>query len=284
MHPLRSKLRRYVDGTLGDTELREISAHIAECEFCREFCDDYRELINSLNAEADTSEIGKLGDRLFSQAFPPKIIELKPVLDEPLKPKYSLAADAEPEKRCGIYSLATLGSENPEVVLRVMRNADHNRDYLELLGADSQYVSNVLIEIPELGREVLTNAEGRADLETPLPEQVAGMKWRIKLPEASFSLSPLKYDPEKTEYAQEQILQTDRHDKVQIRFEGKTSGKKLSIRLLEIEGRKDFGPVRVVIAQKQISQSHLVDKTNQEIRFDMSDSSEEIHIRLFSNG
>jgi len=285
MHPLKAMLRRYIDGLLDDKAERvEIESHLNECEFCREYCENYRELNNALDSPIETSrELGQLADRLYKNAFKSNIIELTSISSPDSKPGYSLAADGEAESKKGIYSLATMGSESPEVVLKVMRDTDRDLDYIQLISNQPEYFSNVLIEIPEINREIFTDHNGRADLATSLPDKIEKLKWQIKLPDAGLSLTPIKYDPDKTEYETEQVLETERNDKILIRFEGKTGGKKISLKLLQIEGKEDFGPVRVSISQKDYSMIHRIDKPGQELRFDLADPETELFIRLFAD-
>ncbi len=285
MHPLKAMLRRYIDGLLEDeSEKVRIEEHLGECEFCREYCENYRELNNALNSPVDSSPaLDQLANRLYKNAFGSNIVELSLISSPESKPGYSLAADGEPELKKGIYSLATLGSEDPEVVLKNMRDTERNLNYIQLLSEQPKYSSNVLIQIPEINREIFTDHNGRADLETSLPEKIAGMKWQIKLPDAGVSLSPIKYDPDKTEYQTEQVLETERNDKILIRFEGKTGGKKIILTLLQLEGNKDFGPVRISVSQKDYSMIHRIDKPGTELRFDLADPEAELFIRLFAD-
>jgi len=285
MHPLKAMLRRYIDGLLEDNSERiRIEDHLDECEFCREYCENYRELNNALDSPIETSrELGQLADSLHKSVFKSNIIELSPISSPDSKPGYSLAADGGAEPKKGIYSLATMGSESPEVVLKVMRDADRDLDYIQLISNQPEYSSNVLIEIPEINREIFTDHNGRADLEKSLPDKIEKLKWQIKLPDASLSLSPIEYDPDKTEYEAEQVLETERDDKILIRFEGKTGGKKISLKLIQLEGKKNFGPVRISISQKDYSMIHRIDKPGQELHFDLDDPETELYIRLFAD-
>ncbi len=285
MHPLKAMLRRYIDGSLDNKAERvEIEEHLNECEFCREYCENYRELNNALNSPVDSSPaLDQLANRLYKNAFGSNIVELSLISSPESKPGYSLAADGEPELKKGIYSLATLGSEDPEVVLKIMRDTERNLNYIQLLSEQPKYSSNVLIQIPEINREIFTDHNGRADLETSLPGKIDQMKWQIKLPDTGLSLSPIKYDPDKTEYEAEQILETERNDKILIRFEGKTEGKKISLKLIQLEGKKDFGPVRISVSQKDYSMIRRLEKPGEEIQFELTDPEAELFIRLFAD-
>jgi hypothetical protein len=160
-----------------------------------------------------------------------------------------LAADGRAEREPTVKRIATLFSEDPEVVVQIMRNSARGSDYLQVQAEDSRHLAHVLVQIPEIGREFVTDVNGRSEIDLGSVENPDKLKWQIKMPEAVFALEPLAYDPDKVEYTREIQLQTDRHDRIEIRFEGRTEGKHLSIRVVELDGRADFGPVRVVVTQ-----------------------------------
>lgn len=285
MHPPKTDLRRYIDGLLEDkANIAALEKHLDECEFCRDYCDNYRELISIEDTPTDSSaEFDKLAGQLYQNAFNRNVIKLFPISFEEDRQGFSLAADGEPEKKKGIYSLATLASDDPEIILRLMHDSNRELDYIQLISEDPKFTSNVMIEIPEIDREIISDINGRAELESGLSGKISEMKWQIRLPDADFTLSPVKYDPDKTEYETEQILETDRDDKILIRFEGKTGGKKISLKLIQIEGKTEFGPVRVSVSQNELSLVQKISNPGQEISFDLTDPEAELFIRLFTD-
>jgi hypothetical protein len=53
MHPSRDDLILYIDGVLSDLSKREdISRHIEVCEFCAEFCLNYRQIAEAIEPVA----------------------------------------------------------------------------------------------------------------------------------------------------------------------------------------------------------------------------------------
>jgi len=255
MHPSREQLSAYVDNRLSDPALREeISRHVEVCEFCDEFCREYRELSQPLESTGDAplpEELGGLVDSLYHSALQGSIIALRQLDSERLPA--CLAADGTLEHKPTVENLARLYSENPEVVLSVMRDRARGQDYFQITAEDSRLSAHVLVQLPELGREYITDADGRAELDLADTGRLDQIKWQIKMPEAVFALAPFTYDPEQVEYAEEITLQTARHDKIAIRFEGRVESKQLSIKVVELEGRTDFGPVKVVVTQQSKS-------------------------------
>ncbi len=282
MHPSKTELRLFADERLEDSgKESQISTHLEKCEFCREFCDSYRlysESIEIASQEEIPEKFKKLADRLFAESLSKNIIYLIPFKKSTTS--FSLAADGKKVPKAHVENLSTFYSDDPELVLRVMRDNTKGYDYLQLISDNQEIASNVLVQIPELKKEFLTDNQGRAKLEETLLMDLSHLKWQIKIPDAVFSLKPLVYDPEAVEYEKEVILETEKDDKIKIRFEGKTEGKQISIRVLQLEGRTDFGFVRVLVSQKDSKQikDAAPDKM---ISFDITEPGVEIKIRLF---
>ncbi|MEW5995958.1 MAG: hypothetical protein AB1744_16400, partial [Candidatus Zixiibacteriota bacterium] len=165
-------------------------------------------------------------------------------------------------------------------VLQLARDVEKRQDYVQLISEDATLTANVMVRIPELNMEVITNHQGFASLEDITVRDPHQLTWQLKLPEAVFSLEPLTYDPNRTEYAKEVELHTDWNDRITVTFEGKTEGKRILIRILELDGRADFGHVRVQLSQRELS--HIRDaEGNETIAFDLTDEQDTINIRLF---
>ncbi|MBN1212178.1 MAG: hypothetical protein JXA92_06325, partial [candidate division Zixibacteria bacterium] len=199
MHFSKKEIELFVNNELtDDRKCLEIKTHLEECEFCREYFDNYRLYIDSLK-QAETEplppEAEVLANKLQRAASQRNIIDLVPLIEQAGQETY-LAADGESEKQPDITSLATFFSEDPELVLRVMRDNDKKRDYLQLIGEDTELISHALIQIPDIDFEHITDETGRVELEKPLAGDISRLKWQVKMPEAVFDLEPLQYDPD----------------------------------------------------------------------------------------
>lgn len=283
MHPSAKELRRFIENRLDEPSAERVREHLSECEFCREFCDSYQLFLDSIgrvSKEGLPPKALQLADRLYDYALAGKIISLEPLLSEVSAPLLRLAADGEKEFAPHVENLTTLCSESPEIILRVMRDLDKGQDYLQLISDDPALSARVMVQIPELKREFITDENGQATLESGLPDAPEKLTWQIKMPEAVFSLEPLVYDPDKTEYAEDIILETERKDKIKVTFEGKTEGKQITIRILELDGKTDFGHVKVSVSQQDVSVLKDV-KRNELLSFDLIDANDKINIRLF---
>jgi hypothetical protein len=285
MHPARDELIRFAGQELGDNErVGEIAAHVRICVFCAEFCENYRQLIEPLEPSSPeflTERMNRLADALYDFAIRSRIIDLNPIISDSADRSVSyLAADGDSNKRKKVQNIATLYSENPDVVLRVMQAPDEVGNYLQLVAEDDRLAKHVMVQVPELGKEFITDADGRAEIDMETTKGLDQLKWQIKLPEAVFELEPFSYDPDNVEYAEEISLETDRSDLIKVRFEGKTEGKQLSIRVIELDGRSDFGPIKIAISQKHRSELIPV-APGESISFGLVDSDTTINIRLY---
>lgn len=283
MHPLKQKLKYFVDNKLDEAAFEEVEKHLKICQFCQEFVDDYKLLMASVDKAADEELPQRalaLAEQLYQDGLKGKIIPLTPLGTEEKATALLLAADGKQEFRPRVKNLTTLCSENPDIVLRVMRDTDKGEDYLHLISDDPALSSNVMVQIPELNREFITDNHGRAILENIELEKLEQLKWQVKMPDAVFSLEPLIYDPDKTEYGSDIILETEKHDRIKVTFEGKTEGKQIAIEILELEGVSNFGQVKVILTQKEsLVTRNAVPKSP--ITFRLEDNKAVINIRLF---
>lgn len=190
-----------------------------------------------------------------------------------------MAADGEDKSKNSSASFGTFYSEKPELVLRVMRSKTGGK-YLQLMGDDPESYANVMVRLPELDYEFMTDSTGCADISGYDFGQVEKLTWQVKLPEAVFSLEQLDYDPEKLEYENQTILETERDDQIEIRFEGKAGGKQLSIRILKLEGKEEYTPLRILVAQNDSYTVQTISAKAQAL-FDIEDPKQNIKIRLF---
>jgi hypothetical protein len=283
MHPDHMKLRQYCDGDLARTAAESVDMHVRSCDFCREFCHEYRALNRTIAEYRDISMPAKaerMAGAMFRQALYGRVIPFSlfdsGVVSEPA----CLAADAGEKPPPWIENLATFVSQNPEVVLRIMRDNRDRKDYVQLVSEDETVIARVLVQAADLDLSVLTDEHGRATLADPCPDDVTAINWTIRLPDAEFSLEPFSYDAEKAEYEQEIVLETERKDRVAVRFEGRAESKRISVRILELNGRADFEPVSVAVSQG--AKSLIAGISGKDILFfDISGGDDSIDIRLF---
>ena len=256
MHPEKRDIREYVHGGKAAVENKQLAEHLEICEFCSEYAEEIRLQAESLEAakqEPPGTKAERLKQQIISQAFPPSQIHLQELRSEKLVAN-QLAADGQ-EVSPRWEHLKTLYCESPDVVLRLTRDTEMARDYLHVIADDSSLYAHVMVSVPDKDLSVITDAGGRADIETGLVERAGDAAWQIHLPDAVFSLETLDYDPDKTEYQKEAVLTTGNADRIRITFEGKTVGKQFSIEILQLDGRDDFEPVQVIMMADEVIDS-----------------------------
>jgi hypothetical protein len=284
LHPPKEKLRQFVDGKLDEISSKEIVRHIEACEFCREFSEEYR-IFASVKADDGFDKsisINGLVNKLLEKRSKSMIIPLIPLVSEtkPAISPYLLAADGKPDSTPEIESLATLYSEDPEIVMKVMRDWSLGHDYLQLISDDPGRASYVLIQVPEKDREFVTDETGRAIIEGEALKDYDKLKWQIKMPDAEFELEALKYDPEKIEKSDELILETENNDKIKVTFERRTKGKQITINILELSGIRVIEDTKVIISH--LKQAKVFDaRPEKPITMYLSGPEDKINIRLF---
>jgi hypothetical protein len=273
----------FVENAMQDAAGRaRISEHIRECEFCSEFCETYKLYRDSVDS-ADILDLPQsaldAADDLYKRALRGMIVDMRPLagdIDIPLR----LAADGGKSFEPDIVNLATLCSEQPEAILRVMRDSSRGIDYVQLISDDPELSRSVMIRIPEIGWESLTDDEGKAIIEKQIGDDISNLKWQIKLPDAVFSMKPLEYDPDETRCSGETELTTADSDRIHIELQSKTEGKQIAIKVLELDGKKDFGDIRVVISQRGVTTTSSTSRDST-ISFDLTDTESVVNIRIF---
>jgi hypothetical protein len=285
MHPSRMEIRSLLEGTLADTGAQSIlSAHLQQCEFCADIADEERMILEELqktSTEAISPELQKLGSRWYQASLLGVLVDLTPLTTARDAAGLRIAADTSGPKTPRIESLLTLFSEKPEFVLNVMRDNSAHKDYLQLSSDEPENVSQVLVRIPQLDTELLTDPQGRVELPEQLTSDAATLNWQVKLPSAIFDLEPIVYDPDEVEFSQEIELASDKHDRIQVTFQRKTEGAQVIIRVLELDGQTDFKHVRVALSQEN-ALSHIETAPDKPVTFDILDKDRAIHIRLFN--
>jgi len=283
MHPSKDMLERFVIGLIDDTGDRaDIRAHLEKCEFCREYCERYGTLLSSVDKQDRTGKtyagLETKASELHQQALSGRIIQLNILEDGADHERLYLAADGKGEEK--IRNLATLYSENPEVVLRIMRDTIEGYDYAQVISDDPDLAANVMIRLPEMDREFIVDDAGQARIDGLEDRDLEKLKWQLKMPQAVFAVEPLEYDPDRTEQSKEFILETDKGDRLKVTIERKTEGRQVSVQVLELNGKTDFEDARVNILCKSLSQTKG-SSPEQVVSFGPIDIADKIHIRVF---
>ena len=283
MHVGDSDLIRYLAGTLPKERQAAVQAHLEQCELCREVIDDLHEFGESSPIDSTTPlppAARRQRDQIYQDALRGRVIPLSPlVTDPPAEEPYRLAADGLASDRPDVECLQEYFSESPELVLRLMHSRSDNQSWVQLVADDPNLAAHVLLRLPESGQELLTDSSGRADL-PKLPGTTEGLLWEVKMPDVTFTLDSLQYDPEKTEYATETMLESDRHDRVRLHFEGKTEGKQLTLEFLNLVDIADTDHLKVLVVEG--TQAHIEDtKGARTASVRLSGSTKALTIRLY---
>lgn len=282
MHPSKKELKALVDGHLDQiTNLQSVKEHVSECEFCTEFCDSYRQY-SQVQPRASDEEFARAAQHIVGSFHSDQrqhdTVELE-LLDGPSgKGEFRMAADGEPEQRDNL--IATFGSNDPDLVLRLKRGEGDAPDYVQLITEKPEQAAHALIRIPELDWDIMTDNRGRGVIEGNLPENAAKLKWQIVFPNAEFDLEPIAYDRDRTEYSEETELSTGKGDRIRVRLEGKTEGHQISLWIDELNGKTDFGETRVIVSQGEMVHKSIA-SPKMPVTFELTDPTAELKIRIF---
>ncbi len=278
IHPHRIAIEAFVDGTDADSRVAD---HLRECEFCHAIAEQYRRRAAEVAAFMADPYLDQLAAQLERGIFGAKLIDLKLLSTTSVRAGL-LAADSAAPKPPEIQGLATLYSENPEIVMRYMRDRANSVDFLQLIADAPENIAHVLVRAPELDREFLTDASGRAEIGDNLITDPERARWQILLPEATFDLAPLLAAESRPEFLSDTILETARHDRIKITISGRDQSKQIVVELLQIDGKTDFPPVQILLVQDQKSQSSSA-APKQRVLFVLPETSRSVNLRVFTN-
>lgn len=190
---------------------------------------------------------------------------------------YSLAADGVAVSAAGLQHRATLYSEDPEVILRVMHDPSTGRDTLQLTANDPSLTKHVFIHLSDPPAEFLTDEWGRAEITADSLGDPTAQSWRLQLPDASFVLKPL----EQPQSASETVINLPDGDSVGVTFLTDPKGLSLRVRPLRIHGQESIERVRVVVCQSGGRWQAVDTRTPGECVAANLSSDSPIEIRLF---
>lgn len=249
MHPSDYELIRYARTAPARRQPDDPAAvHLQSCAECREelaIIEDWLERLASPVADAPAKSAFEELVISLLQPRPSRIL-FQPMSMPAAEPRpYALAADGSAVQPAGLQHRATLYSENPEVLLRIMHDPGAGRDFLQLTAVDASLTSRVYVHLAEPPMEFLTDEQGVAELPHAILEDPAALAWGLQFPDATFMLKPLS----QPEAADESIIELPDGDKIAIQYVKNVSGLSLRVRPLCIHGRETMSQVRVVVCQ-----------------------------------
>jgi len=284
IHPGKEEYMHYLQGSLADQETVRLERHLAICEFCRELLEN---LTLQMNQDSDPgngdipSRVKELADRLYTQSLRGRLIHLRPLEEPDIGPSVLMAADGQMQDKRSIESLGTVYSDNPEIVLCLMRDNKLGQYYLQVVSDDPNLFENVLVEAPQIGQSVVTDKNGRADLHAIKTDSPSDLRWQIRMPEAVFELEEFTFDPDSTEYHRETILDSDQGDRIRVTLEGKGEGKQIELEILELDGNTDIGQMQVMVSlDDDLKTFHLHNQNK--VVIDSSEQYQTMRIRLYT--
>ncbi|MEW5875442.1 MAG: hypothetical protein AB1752_09700 [Candidatus Zixiibacteriota bacterium] len=295
IHPSDEQLIRLAGALPGNRQAQSIlEAHVKGCPRCQtrvaEFADWDTAAVASA-AEGIPPRAMNFLDRLIPP-IPPltptlpipriRVIPLHPMTPHTSREPVRLAADGQPAPLAGLQHRATLYSEDPELVLRVMHDPASTCDILHLLGSGEIRPDNVLLQIEEPSLEFVTDADGRVVIPGGQLPDPAGLKWHVRLPDAAFLLHPLTTDVAAGREGAETELETEDKSRIAVALSKTPDGLNLRVRLVRIEGHKNLERVRLVISQKNAA-AHVIESTASDPTLVRGLSPEHwINIRIFA--
>ncbi len=225
-----------------------VAIHVNVCDECREELLLMEEWLADTNAQTPGPTVRSQFEEAVLRLLQRRRSNLSlTLMDMPYDPVagYSLAADGVSAPVAGLQHRATLYSEDPEVILRVMHDPSTGCDMLQLTADDPSLTKHVYIHLSDPPAGFLTDEWGRAEIPAESLGDPAAQSWRLQLPDASFMLKPL----EQSRAANETVIELPDGDSVAVTFLPDSKGLSLRVRPLRIHGHESIERVRVVVCQ-----------------------------------
>jgi hypothetical protein len=225
-----------------------VAIHVTGCDECREELLLMEEWLAYTNSQTPGQAVRSQFEETVLRLLQPRrsYVSLT-LMDMPSDAVagHSLAADGVTAPVAGLQHRATLYSEDPEVILRLMHDPSTGRDLLQLTANDPSLTKHVYIRLSDPPAEFLTDEWGRAEVSGQSLGDPAVQSWRLQLPDASFMLKPL----EQPKAASETVIDLPGGDSVGVTILNDANGMSLRVRPLRIHGQESIERVRVVVCQ-----------------------------------
>ncbi len=261
MHPSDLELLRYARTLAADRDQSaSVGMHVKVCEQCRHelaLMEGWLSQLSSVVAAVPVKRspfeevaLGLLQSR-------PTVIALT-AFEMPDSPvvAHALAADGTAIATPGLQHRATLYSEDPEVILRLMHDPVNQTDIVQLTAGDPALTRHVYIRLGDPPREILTDERGMAQIDSTTVADPLSLAWRLQLPDASFVLKPLAREKQEGD----RVLDLPDGDQIAVTVLQDAAGISLRIRPLRIHGLEVVDHLRVVVCQSggrwQVVDSH----------------------------
>lgn len=283
VHPSTDDLERFVRGELADEwRSTKVALHLEACELCRDMASNmtvYYSIQPPEHTVKQAMQIGEICEGSYNVAMQGTIIDLVPLVVGVKSSTVVLAADGLESSRPPLQTLATLFSDNPEVVLRAVRDSWLNEEYLQLIADDPALTRHVLIETTDPDRQFVTDNKGRATMAFRDWEQLAGARWHIQMPELSFELEPLQHEADTVEAQTPMVIDNKRGDVIEVTYQKLAIGCRVLVRVKSIGGDEDYHSARVIISEESGSSKQDI-VPHRLVEFTLS-SNDRINIRMY---
>ncbi len=249
MHPSDLELIQFARKLAAERDPRDpVAVHLVDCGLCRDELSLMEEWLADQNTQDSTLPLRSPFEEAVLKLLqrPCSVIPLT-ILEMPQRTGvgHSLAADGILMPQAGLQHRATLYSEEPEVLLRIMHDPATQRDVLQLTADDPVLSGHVFIRYGDPPTDVLTNERGIAEIPAKSIDDPMALSWRVQLPDASFTLKAL----DAPRLPDETVIDLPDGDRIAVAALSDPAGLSLRVRPLRIHGREQIGRFRAVVCQ-----------------------------------
>jgi len=203
-----------------------------------EGCPQCRFTLTQLNKELECLRA------IWDESAVPDIIRLFPLRPDASSggptPQKLAAQGVQKDAR---HDAVTLASEDQQVLLRVIRDAHTEETWLYVVADDPALYENVLVRLPSVDKEFVTDPQGRVNLSVvdwPEKELLAA---EVRPPKATFTMSPFRA----VETGEAVELRSTSGDRLKMALTGEGHNYRLEVHIVELSKAHMKAPLKLAV-------------------------------------
>jgi len=233
--------------------------HLQQCDFCRDRFHWLTSYYQRFQEEYELSLTPNLRSVLGTQTDLAKqrTYIAYPFVSErvpPLPPKGFPILKADSKTDDPFENLGVLVTENQEVLVRVMRNTDTKEVTLHLIAESAEKYRNVLVRIPSLEGEYISDEHGRVSLGRVMLPSRDELFVEVQTPRATFELASLEFPQDQLVAQTEVVLTNEQNDSIRVEFIPADLRYTLKVHLLTLRQKEEKSHLRVMVVRRSNGQ------------------------------
>ncbi len=247
-------------GKLGETPVNlKVKEHIHNCAHCSEratrletFYGEFRKIVSKSVSLLEYKFIQDLAGHFSSWrhiAYPLSFENASHSVEG--IPAVLEAASTDVVQFKPFQNLGVLTTRNGKILVRVIRTAKNSDITLHLISNHEQNYKNVLVEIPNVDQEFISDNRGKVHLGNLSLPATTDLLVKIQTPFASFDLTPIDIWGTEEVAESEVVLTNESNDSIKVEFIPSGLDYALKVHLLKIASTDENNHIRIMVTRSK---------------------------------